>query len=85
MSEKRFAAENLPPDYQLLADAMNLDNKNIPTYTLPELPFDKNTSPEEFDSDNGNSRIPQLQTYLHGRSQYGGTFVAGISGPGKTG
>ena len=49
MSEKRFAAENLPPDYQLLADAMNLDNKNIPTYTLPELPFDKNTSPEEFE------------------------------------
>lgn len=49
MQKKRFAHENLPPEYQRSADAMNLDEDKIPAYSLPALPFDKNTPVDEFE------------------------------------
>ncbi|MBO5923479.1 MAG: hypothetical protein J6Q81_03090 [Lentisphaeria bacterium] len=49
MKEKRFAHENLPADIQAKADAMNLDEANVPPYIVPELPITENMTPAEFE------------------------------------
>ena len=66
MKEKRFAYENLPEDYQVLAEAMNLDNSAIPAYDLPQLPITEKTTVEEFE----NSIRPHLLDEFY-RSMYG--------------
>ncbi|MBE6367357.1 MAG: hypothetical protein E7052_05540 [Lentisphaerae bacterium] len=48
MKEKRFAAENLPEEIQVLAEAMNWDADAIGDYMIPELPFSRLTTPDEF-------------------------------------
>ena len=66
MKEKRFAYENLPEDYQILAEQMNLDAENIPPYELPPLPIDSSTTVEEFEK---NIRPHLLDEFY--RSMYG--------------
>ena len=66
MKEKRFAYENLPEDYQILAEAMNLDKDAIPAYYLPELPITEKTTVEEFEK----SVKPHLLDEFY-RSMYG--------------
>ena len=66
MKEKRFAYENLPEDYQILAENMNLDAENIPPYELPELPINEQTTVEEFEK---NIRPHLLDEFY--RSMYG--------------
>ena len=44
----QFASEHLPPEIQQTADRMNIDPDGIPPYELPELPFPKNISVQDF-------------------------------------
>ena len=66
MKEKRFAHENLPPEIQAVADAMNLDSDKVPPYTVPQLPVDENTSIADFEQ---NIRPHLLDEFK--RSMYG--------------
>ncbi len=66
MKEKRFAHENLPPEIQAVADAMNLDSDKVPPYTVPQLPVDENTSIADFEQ---NIRPYLLDEFK--RSMYG--------------
>lgn len=48
MKEKRFASENLPPEVQVKAERMNLDETAVGKYVVPVFPFDETTTPDEF-------------------------------------
>lgn len=66
MSEKRFAAENLPEEVQAKAERMNLDESAVGAFTIPPLPLDKQTTPEEFSSSIRPLLLSELSRYMYG-------------------
>ena len=66
MKEKRFAHENLPPEIQAKADAMNLDADKVPPYSIPTLPITENMSAAEFEP----NVKPHLLHFLSRRKSY---------------
>lgn len=66
MEEKRFAHENLPPAIQAKADQMNLDAAAVPAYSVPDLPIDANTSPEEFERDIRPHLLDEFKRSMYG-------------------
>lgn len=63
---KQFPEENLPQEIQIIADRMNVDPDNIPPCNIPQLPFDENTTPLEF-----NNRVRPELIRLMGEYMYG--------------
>jgi hypothetical protein len=63
---KRFESENFTPDIQAKADQMNLEESLVPQYTLPVLPINNNTTPEEFLSSIRPNLVKLMEEHLYG-------------------
>ena len=63
---KRFASENFPPEIQIKADQMNLDESKVPEYTLPVLPINDNTTTDEFFSSIRPNLVKLMEEHLYG-------------------
>ena len=66
MKEKRFAHENLPPEIQAKADAMNLDPANIPPYEIPALPITENMTAAEFEQNVKPHLLDEFKRSMYG-------------------
>ncbi len=47
-AKKKFETERLPREIQAIADNMNIDIGEVPSFTIPELPLDAGISGAEF-------------------------------------